>query len=133
MFIYRAYKYHMCVWCIDSLMKRERRERAHDVKGNSCAASKTGRERPGRLPRRAAGPKAAHTWYMSVTAAVFHAPMFALNLVAWTNACGAEAARGPRATERARTFAARIRGRPQTHADLGTPVAHARIGDRFSM
>ncbi len=32
---------------------------------------------------RAAGPKAAHTWYNVVTDAVFHAPMFALKANAW--------------------------------------------------
>jgi hypothetical protein len=36
---------------------------------------------------RAAGPRAAHTWYTVVTAAVFHAPMLALNADAEQNAC----------------------------------------------
>ena len=36
---------------------------------------------------RAAGPGAAHTPYNVVTAAVFHAPMFALKADAKTNAC----------------------------------------------
>jgi hypothetical protein len=35
----------------------------------------------------AGGPGAAHTWYNEVTAAVFHAPMFALNADAEENAC----------------------------------------------
>jgi hypothetical protein len=36
---------------------------------------------------RAAGPEAAHTPFNVVTRAVFHAPMFALNADAETNAC----------------------------------------------
>ncbi len=36
---------------------------------------------------RAAGPGAKHTEYMLDTRAVFHAPMFALNLNAPSNAC----------------------------------------------
>jgi hypothetical protein len=36
---------------------------------------------------RAAGPGAAHTRNKSVTAAVFHAPMLALNALAYMNAC----------------------------------------------
>jgi hypothetical protein len=36
---------------------------------------------------RAAGPGAAHTEFIVVTAAVFHAPMFALNADAELNAC----------------------------------------------
>jgi hypothetical protein len=36
---------------------------------------------------RAAGPGAAHTWVKELTAAVFHAPMFALNAHAYRNAC----------------------------------------------
>jgi hypothetical protein len=34
-----------------------------------------------------AGPKAAHTFDMSVTRAVFHEPMFALKADANSNAC----------------------------------------------
>ncbi len=51
------------------------------------AASKPDRARPGRLRWRAAGPTAAHTLFNVVTDAVFHAPMFALNVDALENAC----------------------------------------------
>jgi hypothetical protein len=50
------------------------------------AASKPDRVRPGRLRWRAAGRKAAHTEAMFDTDAVFHAPMFALNVDAEENA-----------------------------------------------
>ena len=57
--------------------------------------------------------KAAHTMPMFDPDAVFHAPMFALNAAAFTNACKpSHAWSAP--TERARTVAARIRG-ARTH------------------
>ncbi len=56
---------------------------------------------------RAAGPKAAHTWYNDLTLAVFHALMFALKLFALKNACEPSHTRST-PTESARTFSAQI-------------------------
>ena len=49
-------------------------------------------------------PKAAHTWYNEVSDTVFHAPMFALNLVVPENACEPNRTRSTPPAERARTF-----------------------------
>ena len=100
------------------------------------AASKIGRARPPRW--RAAGRKAAHTPNKSLTRAVFHAPMSALNALAVANACKPSRTRST-PVERTHTFG---RGYvcPQTHmhaqararmCDVGACVGHARIGDAF--
>ena len=84
---------------------------------NGRAASKTGRAHPPRW--RAAGRKAAHTPVKSLTRAVFHAPMSALNAFAVWNACEPSRTRST-PVERAHTFE---RGYvcPKTHMH-----AHAR-------
>jgi len=93
-----------------------------------------------RPPRwRAAGRKAAHTPVKSLTRAVFHAPMFALNADASLNACEPRHTQSSTPVERTHTFG---RGYvcPQTHmhaqararmCDAGACVVHARIGDAF--
>ncbi len=48
--------------------------------GGAVATSAAPHRAPTERARRA-GRKAAHTWYMFDTRAVFHAPMFALNAV----------------------------------------------------
>ncbi len=66
---------------------------------------------------RAAGPGAAHTEVNDVTAAVFHAPMFALKAHAWWNACAPKPARGRRQRARARTgFGFRVQAEPAARA-----------------
>jgi hypothetical protein len=73
------------------------------------------------------GRKAAHTWDNVMTAAVFHAPMFALNADAWVNAC---APRPPavHAGGRRSHVSARMRGTPIAHAHTRarTDAARAR-------
>jgi hypothetical protein len=75
---------------------------------------------PPAVARRRAG-KAAHTQYMFDTAAVFHAPMFALNAFAEKNACEpkphAVHADGTRSHVSARTEWAPNRKRTHTRAD----------------
>ena len=90
------------------------------------AASKIGRVRPPRW--RAAGRKAAHTAVKSLTRAMFHAPMSALNALAVANACEPSRTRST-PTERARTFAVRIRVPPNAHARTGarTDVRRGRV------
>ena len=81
-----------------------------------------------------AGPEAAHTEDKAVTEAVFHAPMFALKVVAELNACEPiHATLG--GGEKCSHASARMRARPRTHtcarthARLGAYVAHVRLGD----
>ena len=89
---------------------------------NGGAASKTGRARPPRW--RAAGRKAAHTPVKSLTRAVFHAPMSALNADASLNACEPSRTQSSTPVERAHTFE---RGYMCPHVP---PNAHARTGAR---
>ena len=68
--------------------------------------------------RAARAEKAAHTEDNEVTAAVFHAPMFALNAFAYWNTC---APSHPRSTPTGRRshVSARMHGRPNSHARGG--------------
>ena len=70
---------------------------------NGRAASKTRRAHPSRWL--ATGRRAAHTLQISLTRAVFHAPMFALNAIASENACEPSRKRST-PTGRARTLGA---------------------------
>jgi hypothetical protein len=84
------------------------------------------------------GRKAAHTQCNVVTAAVFHAPMFALNADAEANACKPNHTRST-PTERARMCRrgcagarSHTRTRARTRAQhVGACVRRARIGDPF--
>jgi hypothetical protein len=83
--------------------------------------------------------KVAHTAANVVRAAVFHAPMFALNAVAHWKACEPTHTQSPPA-EGARMCRRGLRGRRITHAHtrarartqhVGARVRRARIGDPF--
>jgi hypothetical protein len=74
---------------------------------------------------RAAGPGAAHTAYNVVTAAVFHAPMFALNADAEENACAPK----PHAVDADGQGLARLRVsgfRPSPQHEPANACAHSR-------
>jgi hypothetical protein len=85
---------------------------------NGHAPSETGRARPRRLRRRATGPEAPHTPENELTAAVFHALMFALNADAERNAC-APKPHAVHADGKGSHGSAQMRARP-------IPYAHAR-------
>ncbi len=96
------------------------------------AASTTRRARPPAVVRRRA-EKAAHTWSMFDTEAVFHAPMFALNADAALNACEPRPPAVDAADGRRSHVSARMRARPIAHAHTRAPNrtrTHARAHGR---
>ncbi len=88
--------------------------------------------------RAARAEETAHTPFKSVTRAVFHSPMFALNADAKLNACVPSHPRSTAGRRRLHVWA-RMRARPIEHAHTrakgrsswGAWVRRARIGDPF--
>ncbi len=114
------------------------RTRARAHRGSRHAQRPTphrrpGRERPAAVARRlrwraARAEKAAHTSDKVVTRAVFHAPMFALNVLALVNACEPSHPRST-PTERARMCRRGCKGpnRTRTHTHAHMDAARGRV------